>query len=267
MKQAIDEGFILDVLKSYVPVDSYYKLVKTVESDPEFDTKRAKKKLRRYVESHDHAIRLKAEIMVHHFQEQVIDLRKIGGEARAMVVTSGIERAIQYFHAIRSYLEERKSPYKAIVAFSGEHEYGGAKVTEASLNGFPSRDIPDRFEEEPYRFLICADKFQTGYDQPLLHTMYVDKQLSGIKAVQTLSRLNRAHPQKHDCFVLDFQNNSEAITFAFQDYYRTTILAEETDPNKLHDLKAALDGYEVYSLGQIQQLVELYLDGADRDQL
>ncbi len=139
MKQAIDEGFILDVLKTYTPVDSYYKLVKTIEGDPEFDTKRAKKKLRRFVESHDHAIRVKAEIMVDHFHEQVIDLRKIGGEARAMVVTSGIERAIQYFHAIRAYLEERKSPYKAIVAFSGEHDYGGAKVTEASLNGFPSQ--------------------------------------------------------------------------------------------------------------------------------
>ena len=142
MKQAIQEGFILDVLKNYTPVDSYYRLVKTVEGDPEFDTKRAKKKLRRYVESHDHAIRLKAEIMVDHFHEQVLALNKIGGQARAMVVTSGIERAIQYFHAIRDYLTERKSPYQAIVAFSGEHEYGGAKVTEASLNGFPEQ--PDR---------------------------------------------------------------------------------------------------------------------------
>src|SRR6266511_3550152 len=158
-----------------------------------------------------------------------------------MVVTSGIARAIQYFHAIRDYLQERKSPYRAIVAFSGEHEYGGQQVTEAALNGFASNLISERIREEPYRFLICADKFQTGYDESLLHTMYVDKPLSGIKAVQTLSRLNRAHPQKQDCFVLDFQNNSEAITFAFQDYYRTTLLAEETDPNKLHDLKAALD--------------------------
>ncbi len=142
MKQAIQEGFILDVLKSYTPIASYYKLVKAIESDPEFDTKRARKKLRKYVESHDHAIRLKAEIMVDHFHEQVIGLKKIGGQARAMVVTSGIERAIQYFHAIRDYLKERKSPYKAIVAFSGEHEYGGEKVTEASLNGFPSGKIP-----------------------------------------------------------------------------------------------------------------------------
>jgi type I restriction enzyme, R subunit len=267
MKQAVEEGFILDVLKAYTPVDSYYKLIKKSEDDPEFDTKKAKKKLRRYVESHDHAILLKAEIMVDHFHEQVLAAGKIGGQARAMVVTSGIERAIQYFHAFKAYLVERKSPYQAIVAFSGEHEYGGAKVSEASLNGFSSGDIAGQIQTDPYRFLICADKFQTGYDEPLLHTMYVDKALAGIKAVQTLSRLNRAHPQKHDCFVLDFQNNSEAITFAFQDYYRTTLLAEETDPNKLHDLKGALDAAQVYSPEQVQQVVAMFLDGADRDEL
>ncbi|OGQ50174.1 MAG: DEAD/DEAH box helicase, partial [Deltaproteobacteria bacterium RIFCSPLOWO2_02_FULL_57_26] len=267
MKQAIEEGFILDVLKTYTPVDSYYKLVKKTEDDPEFDTKKAQKKLRRYVESHDHAIRLKAEIMVDHFHEQVLAAGKIGGQARAMVVTSGVERAIQYFHAFKAYLVERKSPYQAIVAFSGQYEYGSAKVSEASLNGFSSKDIAAKIQTDPYRFLICADKFQTGYDEPLLHTMYVDKPLSGIKAVQTLSRLNRAHPQKHDCFVLDFQNNSEAITFAFQDYYRTTLLAEETDPNKLHDLKAALDAAQVYSPEQVQKVVELFLGDADRDQL
>jgi type I restriction enzyme R subunit len=267
MKQAIQEGFILDVLKHYTPVESYYRLVKKVEGDPEFDTKRAKKKLRRYVESHDHAIRLKAEIMVDHFHEQVLALRKIGGEARAMVVTSGIERAIQYHHAVRDYLADRKSPYRPIVAFSGEHEYGGTKVTEASLNGFPSSQITDKIQADPYRFLVCADKYQTGYDEPLLHTMYVDKTLSGIKAVQTLSRLNRAHPQKHDVFVLDFMNDTDTIERAFSDYYRATILAEETDPNKLHDLKAALDGGEVYAEGQIDQFVERYLTGAERDTL
>ncbi|MHB1403836.1 MAG: type I restriction endonuclease subunit R [Thermoleophilia bacterium] len=267
MKQAIQEGFILDVLKSYTPVESYYKLIKTVEGDPEFDTKRAKKKLRRYVESHEHAIRLKAEIMVDHFHEQVLAQRKIGGEARAMVVTSGIERAIQYYHGIKEYLGVRKSPYEAIVAFSGEHEYGGARVTEASLNGFPSSQITDRIKEAPYRFLVCADKFQTGYDEPLLHTMYVDKVLSGVKAVQTLSRLNRAHPKKHDAFVLDFMNDADTIRDAFAPYYRTTILAAETDPNKLHDLKAELDGRQVYGQAQIDDFVELYLGGAERDRL
>jgi type I restriction enzyme, R subunit len=267
MKQAIQEGFILDVLKSYTPIASYYRLAKKIEGDPEFDTKRAQKKLRHFVESNDHAIRLKAEIMVDHFHQQVIALNKIGGEARAMVVTDGVERAIQYYHAIRAYLVDRKSQYQAIVAFSGEHEYGGAQVTEASLNGFPSGVIADRIAEHPYRFLVCADKFQTGYDEPLLHTMYVDKVLSGIKAVQTLSRLNRAHPKKHDVFVLDFMNDTATIEAAFSDYYRTTILADETDPNKLHDLKADLDGRQVYDEADVDRLVELYLGGADRDKL
>ena len=267
MKQAIQEGFILDVLEHYTPVTSYYKLAKTVPDDPEFDTRKARKKLRRYVEGHDHAIRLKAEIMVDHFHEQVLAQNKIGGEARAMVVTNGIERAIQYFHAIRDYLKERKSRYQAIVAFSGEPEFGGAKVSEASLNGFPSGRIADKIQEDPYRFLVCADKFQTGYDEPLLHTMYVDKTLSSIKAVQTLSRLNRAHPRKHDVFVLDFLNDSDTIREAFADFYRATILADETDPNKLHDLQAALDGAQVYSVEQVDEFVERYLGGADRDQL
>ena len=267
MKQAIQEGFIIDVLEHYTPVNSYYRLVKTVGGDPEFDTKRAGKKLRRYVEDNEHAIRLKAEIMVDHFHEQVAGLRKIGGQARAMVVTSSIKRAIEYYYAIRSYLEDRKSPYRAIAAFSGEHEHDGAKVTEASLNGFSSNLIADRIQEEPYRFLVCADKFQTGYDEPLLHTMYVDKALSGVRAVQTLSRLNRAHPKKHDAFVLDFSNDADIIQHAFADYYRATILAEETDPNKLHDLRAALDGYQVYSPAQVDDLVEKYLSEAGRDRL
>ena len=267
MKQAIQEGFILDVLKHYTPVDSFYRLMKTVEDDPRFDTKRAQKKLRKYVESHDHAIRKKAEIMVDHFHDQVMAHRKIGGAARAMVITNGIQRAIQYFHAFQAYLKERKSPHQAIVAFSGEHEYGGHKVTEATLNGFPSSQIEQLIQKDPYRFLIVADKFQTGYDEPLLHTMYVDKTLSGVKAVQTLSRLNRAHPQKHDTFVLDFMNDFDAIKTSFEPYYRTTILSEETDPDKLHDLRAALDGYQVYGWDQVKDLVALYLGGADRDKL
>ncbi|MDD5198211.1 MAG: type I restriction endonuclease subunit R [Terrimicrobiaceae bacterium] len=261
MKQAIQEGFILDVLKQYTPVDSYYRLAKTVEGDPEFDVKKARKKLRLYVESHSKAIRDKAEIMVDHFLEQVIGQNKIGGQARAMVVTGSIQRAIEYFFAFTAYLKEIKSPYKAIVAFSGEPEYKGDKVSEAKLNGFSSNDIADNIQEDPYRFLICADKFQTGYDEPLLHTMYVDKALSGIKAVQTLSRLNRAHPKKHDVFVLDFQNDTEAIEKSFADYYRATILSKETDPNKLHTLKNELDGYQVYSPDQVEEFVNLYLDG------
>jgi len=277
MKQAIQEGFILDVLAHYTPVETWSRLAKEVEDDPEFDTKKALKKLRRYVESHDHAIRTKAEIMVDHFHEQVLARRKIGGRARAraMIICSGIKRAIQYFDAVSAYLKERKSPYRAIVAFS-DFEEDGKKITEASLNGFPSSKIEAYFKandikgipgKDPYRFLIVADKFQTGYDEPLLHTMYVDKVLSGIKAVQTLSRLNRAHPRKTDTFVLDFMNGADTITKAFSDYYRTTMLSEETDPNKLHDLKATLDGYQVYSDTQVDQLVGLFLDGEDRDKL
>ena len=266
MKQAIQEGFILDVLANYTPVASYYRLMKIVEDDPEFDTKKAKKKLRRYVEAHEYAIRQKAEIMVDHFHEQVIARRKIGGQARAMVVCSGIARAIQYYHAIEAYLKERKSPYRVIVAFS-DFDQCGRKITEGSLNQFPSAQIEKKIRQDPYRFLIVADKFQTGYDEPSLHTMYVDKILSGVKAVQTLSRLNRAHPQKTDTFVLDFMNEADTITEAFSDYYRTTILSEETDPNKLHDLKGILDGYQVYAWPQVEQLVEFFLSGAERDAL
>ena len=267
MKQAIQEVFILDVLQHYTPIKSFYRLAKTVEDDPRFDTKKAQKKLRRYVEGHDHAIRLKAEIMVDHFHDQVLAQRKVGGAARAMVVTNGVERAIQYFHAIEEYLRERKSPYRAIVAFAGDHEYGGAKVNEATLNGFPSGAIAERIRSDPYRLLVCADKFQTGYDEPLLHTMYVDKTLAGIKAVQTLSRLNRAHPKKHDVFVLDFLNDTRTIQESFADFYRATVLSDETDPNKLHDLQAELDGAQVYAPQQVEDFVKRYLAGVDRDQL
>lgn len=267
MKQAIQEGFILDVLKNYTPVESYYHLLKAVSDDPRFDVKKATKKLRRYVESHEHAIRQKAEIMIDHFYNQALTRRKIGGQARAMVVTGGIERAIKYFHAFVDYLRERKSQYEPIVAFSGEHEYRGKKVTEASLNGFPSRQIVEKIRQDPYRFLIVAEKYQTGYDEPLLHTMYVDKILSGIKAVQTLSRLNRADPRKQDTFVLDFMNDTDTIEEAFADYYRTTILSEETNPDKLHDLMTDLNGYQIYDLDQVEVLVMFYLDGAERDKL
>ena len=184
-----------------------------------------------------------------------------------MVVTSGVDRAIQYYEAIKSYLAERKSPHRAIIAFSGEREHGGGKVSEASLNGFPSSQIAEKIREEPYRFLVCADKFQTGYDEPLLHAMYVDKILSGIKAVQTLSRLNRAQPKKYDVFILDFANDADAIREAFEPYYRTTILADETDPNKLHDLQTDLDGYQVYAPEQVDDLVNRYLQGEQRDRL
>ena len=267
MKQAIQERFILDVLGNHTTIQSYYNLVKKVEDDPEFDSKRAQRKLRRYVEGHQYAIRTKAEIIVDHFHESVFLPKKIAGQARAMVVTDGVNRAIDYHNAISAYIAERNLPFKSIIAFSGEREYGGEQVSESKLNGFPSSQIEKRITEDPYRILICADKFQTGYDEPLLHTMYVDKTLAGIKAVQTLSRLNRARPSKTETFVLDFMNDSDTIREAFSDYYRTTILADETDPNKLHDLKAGLDNDQIYTSEQVEQLVQRWLAGEDRDKL
>lgn len=266
-KQAIQEKFILDVVENYTTVNSFYQVAKKVADDPEFDKVKALKKIRRYVESHDKAIRSKTEIMVDHFVAQVAGKHKIGGKARAMIVCNGIARAIDYFREVSDYLTLIKSPYKAIVAYSGDFEINGVRKTEADLNGFPSKDIPANLKQDPYRFLIVANKFVTGFDEPLLHTMYVDKPLAGVLAVQTLSRLNRAHPQKHDTFVLDFADNAESVKAAFQDYYRATIQTGETDADKLHDIKAELDGQQVYSWQQVENLVALYLSGADRDKL
>ncbi len=267
MKQAIQEGFILDVLAHYTPYHIYYKLMKTVEGDPLFDKKRAQKRLRGFVEGDKTTIGIKAEIMVEHFCEQVYAQGKIGGEARAMVVTRDIVRAIEYYFAINKALSDRRSPFKAIVAFSGEKEYDGKVYNEVLLNGFPSNAIEKTFKQNPYRFLIVADKFQTGYDEPLLHTMYVDKVLTDIKAVQTLSRLNRAHLLKRDTFVLDFADNEQAVVEAFNTFYRTTILSGETDPNKLYDLINVLEGHRIYSQDEIDQLTDLYLNNAERDKL
>lgn len=269
MKQAIQEGFILDVLQHYTTIDSFYKLMKTVEDDPMFDKKRAQKKLHSFVENNEYTVAKKAAMMVEHFHEQVIAKAKIGGRARAMVVTQNIPRCIEYYYAITKCLADRHSPYKAIIAFSGEHKYQGQEpaLTSATMNGFPDAKIPSTLKSDPYRILIVADMFQTGFDEPLLHTMYVDKMLYDIKAVQTLSRLNRCHPKKHDTFVLDFANKPEIIQSSFSTYYRTTLLSGETDPNKLYDLIATMEGYQVYSREQADRLVDLYLDGADRDKL
>ncbi len=269
MKQAIQEGFILDVLKYYTPIDSYYRLKKTVEDDPMFDKKKAQKKLRAFVESQAFTIAEKAEMMVSHFHEQVIAKGKIGGQARAMIITSSIERCIEYYHAVNKCMANRHSPYKAIIAFSGEKQLDEdhPAVTSAGLNGFPDAAIPKTFKKDPYRFLIVADMFQTGYDEPLLHTMYVDKQLSDIKAVQTLSRLNRSCPKKYDTFVLDFFNDPDDIIASFSRYYKTTLLSGETDPNKLYDLIADMESYQVYGNEYVEHLVNRYLNGADRDEL
>lgn len=267
MKQAIEEGFIMDVLAHYTTYDSYYKLVKAINEDPEFEKKQAQKKLRAFVESRPETIRQKASVIVEHFHTNVIGKGKVGGQARAMVVTSSILRAIEFYDEITRLLEERKSPYKAIVAFSGTKEYGGRTLTEADVNGFPSKDIEENMEHDPYRILVVADKFQTGYDQPLLHTMYVDKVLTDVKAVQTLSRLNRCHPKKRDTFVLDFCNDVEDIQKSFQRFYKTTILSKETDPNKLNDLIAEIESANIYTEEEVKALNEKYWAAEPREML
>ena len=265
MKQAIEEKFILDVLRYYTPYESFYHIVKTVENDPLFDKKQAQRILRYYVEVQEVAVKEKAGVIVEHFHSEVRN--KIKGQARAMVVASSIKRAIEYYMAINKLLEERKSPYKAIVAFTGEIKYEGVTYNEAKLNGFPSSQIEKKFRKDPYRLLIVANKFQTGYDEPLLQTMYVDKGLSDIKAVQTLSRLNRCYPNKNEVFVLDFQNDPADIKAAFDKYYKTTILSGETDVNKLNDLIEEMEPLEVYSDEEVKAVAELYLDNADRTKI
>jgi type I restriction enzyme R subunit len=271
MKQAIEEGFILDVLKNYTPYQSYYHLIKTIEEDPLFDKGKSQKRLRKYVELNPKAIMKKAEIMVEHFHESV--RFRIDNQARAMVVTGSIKKAVEYFDAISKCLAKRKSPYKAIVAFTGDTEHTDTTskkidmVTESDLNGFPGNQIEDMFKREPYRFLICADKFQTGYDEPLLHTMYADKILADIKAVQTLSRLNRAYKNKVDTFILDFANKADDIKEAFSRYYKTTLLSDETDRNKLYELIATMEKHEVYSHEDIERLVDYFLKNAQRTKI
>ncbi len=265
MKQAIEEKFILDVLKYYTPYQSYYHIVKTAVDDPLFDKKRAQSVLRTYVESQEYAIKEKASIIVEHFHNSVKN--RINGQGRAMVVTSSINRAIEYYMAITAALNARKSQYKAVIAFSGDAKYNGEIFNEAKINGFPSAQIEKKFKHDPYRILVVAEKFQTGYDEPLLHTMYVDKKLADIKAVQTLSRLNRCYNGKNETFVLDFANDPSDIQKAFERYYKTTILSGETDPNKLNDLIDTMESMQVYTQQQINTFVELYLNNAERDKL
>ncbi len=266
MKQAIEEEFILDVLQNYTTYNSFYKLIKAVEENPEFDTKQAQKKLRAYVEGHEFAIAEKAKIMIDHFHRDVRHL--INGEAKTMIVTKSIIAAIKYKHAFDEYLKEIKSPFKAIVAFSGKKDYKGNEYDEGSMNNFVTfkHDIPKNFKKKEYRFLIVANKYQTGFDQPLLHTMYVDKKLRDVQAVQTLSRLNRAYkPYKKDTFVLDFYNTAEDIKEAFDPYYTSTILSEETSPNKLNDLVDILEKFEVYNEEVVKDFFAKYANNAERN--
>ena len=265
MKQAIEEGFILDVLSHYTPYVSFYHILKSTEENPLFDKGPAERKLRAWVERQPETVEAKAKIMVEHFHTSVA--HKINGQARCMIVTPSIERAIDYFFVIRDLLAKRHSQYKAIVAFSGTKDYNGKTCDEASLNGFPSSKIEKQFRQGDYRFLIVADKFQTGYDEKLLHTMYVDKPLSDIKAVQTLSRLNRRCPGQTDTFVLEFCNTEKVIQTAFQKYYSITILSGETDINKLNDLLRICDDSMIYEQDEVTEFNLLYWKGEPREKL
>lgn len=263
MKQAIQEHFIEDVLLNYTTYNSHFALLKKIEDDPLFDKKKAQKKLRIFIENHELNIARKTAVMVEHFMTAVANKKKINGLAKAMVVTSSRKNAVKYKRAFDTYLNENNIPFKAIVAFSGDID----GQTEASLNGFSSASIPEEFKKANNRFLIVANKYQTGFDQPHLHTMYVDKKLGGVSAVQTLSRLNRTASGKTDTFVLDFANSTDEIKRAFEPYYETTILGEATDPNKLFDLQNALDAYQVYSIGQVQEFSDKIVQNVPVDQL
>lgn len=258
MKQAIQEGFILDVLQNYTTYELYFKLSKAIEDDPELNKKKAAKAIGRFVSLHPHNIAQKSEIIIEHFRQVVA--KKIGGKAKAMVVTGSRLHAKRYYDEFKRYIAEKGYEFRVLVAFSGkvvDDDYPDG-VSEPELTGFGEKELPLVFEREEYKILIVADKYQTGFDQPLLHTMYVDKILSGVKAVQTLSRLNRTHQGKEDTFVLDFANKREVILAAFQEYYEVTTVDETTDPNHLYDLKAKLDMYQIYWQTEVEGFAKIF---------
>lgn len=256
MRQAIEEGFILDVLQNYSTYKVYFRLLKTISEDPRYDRKKAAYLLKSFVELHEHTIRKKVEIMVEHFHEH--SAGRIGGKAKAMIVTRSRLHAVRYRLALDQYLKEKSYPYKALVAFSGTVRDGEADYTEAGMNGVPEKQTASAFEAEECRFLVVANKFQTGFDQPLLHTMYVDKKLAGVNAVQALSRLNRVHPDKEETMVLDFTNEADAIKEAFDPYYERTLLSEATDPNVLYDLQRRLLEFDIYSEADVDVFAAEY---------
>ena len=285
MKQAIEEGFILDVLANYTTYKSYYEIEKSIEENPLFDSKKAQKKLRAYVERDQQTINTKAEIMLEHFIPHVVNTKKLKGKAKGMIITQNIETAIRYFKAISRLLEEKGNPFKAIVSFSGVKEVDGIEYTEGDMNGFPEKDTKEMFDknyvgekppkkdinEDQYRLLVVANKYLTGFDQPKLAAMYVDKKLQSVLAVQALSRLNRSAPKwgkkTEDLFVLDFFNSVDDIKTAFDDFYTATSLSEATDVNLLHELKDSLDDIGVYEWHEVERFNELYFDNADAQDL
>ena len=261
MRQAIEEGFILDVLKSYTTYKSYYRLVHANEDDPEVSKKRAATALARFMSLHPHNISQKTEVMVEHFRQKV--RHKLGGKAKAMVVTSSRLHAVRYKKAFEGYIKEKGyDDVGVLVAFSGTVKDPGlpnAEFTEVGMNnGIKERELPDKFHSDEYKVLLVANKYQTGFDEPLLHTMYVDKRLSGVQAVQTLSRLNRTCPGKTDTFVLDFVNDAEEIERSFQPYFEQTTVAESADPQQLYELQAKLDASQVYTNTEVENLCKVW---------
>lgn len=271
MKQAIEEGFILDVLANYTTYKSYYEIKKSIQDNPLFDTKKAQKKLRAYVERHKQTIGTKAEIIIEHFISKVYNTKKLKGKAKAMVVTQNIESAIRYYLAIKQIVKDKGNPFKIAIAFSGKKTVDGIEYSEADLNGFSEKDTRDYFDSDDYRILVVANKYLTGFDQPKLCTMYVDKKLQGVLAVQALSRLNRAADKlgkkTEDLFVLDFFNQVDDIKASFDPFYTSTSLSGATDINVLHELKGTLDDAGVYEWEEVEDFVAKYFAKVDAQQL
>ena len=258
MRQAIEEGFILDVLENYSTYTSYFNLLKKIQDDPRYDRAKAFALLKSFVDLHEHTINKKVAIMVEHFVGQT--MHRIGGKAKAMIVTRSRLHAVRYKLAVDEYLKKKGYPLRALVAFSGTVKDGGMDYTEAGMNGFPDTQTAETFKRDECKLLVVANKFQTGFDQPLLHTMYVDKKLGGVGAVQTLSRLNRTHPGKDDTAVLDFANKQKEIQESFQPYYDRTILTEGTDPNLLHDLQQKLSDFGFYGTEDVERFASIYFN-------
>ncbi|MGV2871460.1 type I restriction endonuclease subunit R [Colwellia sp. E150_009] len=271
MKQAIEEGFILDVIANYTTYKSYYEIEKSIQDNPEFDTKKAQKRLRAYVESSQQTIDTKAEIMLEHFIPQVVNTKKLRGKGKGMVVTQNIVTAIRYYKAMRRVLEEQGNPFKIAIAFSGTKEVDGIEYTEADMNGFAESKTKEKFDTDEYRLLVVANKYLTGFDQPKLCSMYVDKKLASVLCVQTLSRLNRSAPKlgkkTEDLFVLDFFNTVDDIQRAFDDFYTSTTLSQATDVNVLHELKDAMDDVGVYESYEVKEFFDRYFNGEDAQTL
>jgi len=265
MRQAIEEGFILDVLENYMTYKTYFKLMKMIEDDPEYEKRRATTVLKRYVDLHEHAIKKKTEIMLDHFCKNAKG--KMNGRAKAMVVTRSRLHAVRYKLEFDRQLKERDGDVKALVAFTGTVKDEGHEFTESNMNGFPESQTVKRFDTDEYRIMIVAHKFQTGFDQPFLQTMYVDKKVQKVNAVQTLSRLNRIPPGKDEVYVLDFINEIDDIRKSFQPYYETTMLSEGTDPNLLYEIERGILKFDIIAQSEIDRFTELWYSTEDQSKL